>query len=127
MIAYFINFFAGHQTFLLIAFVLASLLYLIYSYSYLYNVKINFKNFCLNSDYFKINIDSPSCNSNPTVPDVKSVPPSIRHTSVASTSVASTSVASITPTIISPTGGNILPNAANVPIKTTSVSSITKS
>ena len=94
MIAYFLNFFAGNQAFLLMAFVIASILYLIYSYSHMYNVKINFKNFCLNSDYFKVNIDSPSCQPN----------------------AVQSQVASVTPA--SPIGGNILPNVANIPVKT---------
>jgi hypothetical protein len=110
MIAYFLNFFAGNQAFLLMAFVLASILYLIYSYSHMYNVKINFKNFCLNSDFFKINIDSPSCQPNAVQPPVVQTP-----------------VVSVTPA--SPVGGNILPNVANIPVKTvtpTSTSTPTK-
>jgi len=105
MIAYFLNFFAGNQAFLLMAFVIASILYLIYSYSHMYNVKINFKNFCLNSDFFKINIDSPSCQPNTVQPQVQVV----------------SNIKSVTPSA-SPLGGNILPNVANIPVKTTSVS-----
>ena len=110
MISLFTNFFVGHQTVLLIAFIIASILYLIYSHSYLYNVKINFKNFCYNSDNFKINIDSPSCKLAPIIKE-KSIIPTIvstkrspvklisvasplKLTTVASTNVASTSVAS---------------------------------
>jgi hypothetical protein len=97
MIAYFLNFFSGNQAFLLMAFVIASILYLIYSYSHMYNVKINFKNFCLNSDYFKVNIDSPSCQPTAVQPPVVSATPT---------------------TPASPIGGNILPNVANIPVKT---------
>lgn len=115
MIAYFLNFFSGNQAFLLMAFVLASILYLIYSYSHMYNVKINFRNFCLNSDFFKINIDSPSCQPNAVQPQVVSVTP-----------VTPTSpVTQVTPA--SPVGGNILPNVANIPVKTvTPTSTATK-
>ena len=63
----------------------------------MYNVKINFKNFCLNSDYFKVNIDSPSCQPTAVQPPVVSATPT---------------------TPASPIGGNILPNVANIPVKT---------
>lgn len=106
MIAYFLNFFSGNQAFLLMAFVLASILYLIYSYSHMYNVKINFRNFCLNSDFFKINIDSPSCQPNAVQPQVVSVTPVTPTSPVTQVSPAS------------PVGGNILPNVANIPVKT---------
>ena len=112
MIAYFLNFFSGNQAFLLMAFVLASILYLIYSYSHMYNVKINFRNFCLNSDFFKINIDSPSCQPNAVQPQLVSVTPVTPVTPTSPTSP----VTQVTPA--SPIGGNILPNVANIPVKT---------
>uniref|UniRef100_A0A6C0H0I2 Uncharacterized protein n=1 Tax=viral metagenome TaxID=1070528 RepID=A0A6C0H0I2_9ZZZZ len=70
MIAYFLS---GNNVFLLIIFVIVAISYLISSYGHMYNVKINFKNFCLNSDFFKINIDSPSCQSNTIKPRIVSV------------------------------------------------------
>ena len=115
MIAYFLNFFSGNQAFLLMAFVLASILYLIYSYSHMYNVKINFRNFCLNSDFFKINIDSPSCQPNAVQPQVVSVTQTTPTTPTSSVTPTSP-VTQVSPA--SPVGGNILPNVANIPVKT---------
>ena len=132
MISLFTNFFVGHQTVLLIGLIIASILYLLYNHSYLYNIKINFKNFCFNSDSLKINIDTPSCKLAPIIRQ-KSVVPIVASTSVGSPTVASTSVASTTvgsPTVTSPTiapNKNIVPNIINTPIKTTNVSSVIKS
>jgi len=127
MISLFTNFFVGHQTVLLIGLIIASILYLLYNHSYLYNIKINFKNFCFNSDSLKINIDTPSCKLAPIIRQ-KSVVPIVASTSVGSPTVASTSVAS--PTVTSSTiapNKNIVPNIINTPIKTTNVSSVIKS
>jgi len=121
MISLFTNFFLGHQTVLLIAFIIASILYLIYNHSNLYNVKINFKNFCFNSDNFKINVDSPACNINPIIKKKLIIPiiispvksPLVKSPLVKSTLVKSPLVPS-TPVVSSK---KILPNVVNLPIK----------
>ena len=116
MISFFTNFFVGHQSVLLIAFIIASILYLIYNNSNLYNVKINFKNFCFNSDNFKINVDSPACNINPIIRNKSIIPivvSPVKSTLLKSLLVKSTLVPSTT--VVS--SKKILPNVVNIPIK----------